>query len=95
MTPLPAEDIVPSSEFDTDLSEIVGVVRQRGRPLVITENGKPAVVVLAPDDFDALTYHSRVVAAVQRGLADVEAGRVFSDEEVGRELERQFGPLDE
>jgi len=31
------------------------------------------------------------IAAAQEGLADLEAGRVVSHEEVGRRLDRRFG----
>ena len=39
-----------------------------------------------------LTYRTRFVAAVNEGLADVEAGRVISDEELGRRLKQRYGP---
>lgn len=93
MTLLIAEDAVPSSELDTDLSELVGMVRQRGRPVVITEDGKPTVVVMTPEEFDELTYHARFVAAVKEGLAEAEAGLLISDEDLRRELEQEFGPF--
>jgi prevent-host-death family protein len=86
-----AEDIVPIAEFKAHVSEVVRGLRQRGRPLVITQNGKPAAVLLSPEEFDALSYHARVVAAVQQGLAEAEAGRLISDEELGRELDKEFG----
>jgi hypothetical protein len=36
---------------------------------------------------------ARFVAAVERGLADVAAGRVVDDDDVGRELDEELGPL--
>jgi predicted transcriptional regulator/AraC-like DNA-binding protein len=36
----------------------------------------------------------RFVETVEEGLADAEAGRVISDEELGRLLDEEFGPLD-
>lgn len=36
----------------------------------------------------------RFVEAVEAGLADAEAGRVISDEELGASLDEEFGPLD-
>lgn len=36
----------------------------------------------------------RFVEAVEEGLADAEAGRVISDEELGRDLDESFGPLE-
>ena len=59
----------------------------------MTQNGKAAAVLLAPEDFDRLTAQARFVAAVQEGLADHDAGRVISDEELGRRLDARFGAL--
>ena len=86
-----AEDIVPIAEFKAHLSEVVRDLRGRGRPMVITQNGKPAAVLLSPEDFDQLTYHSRVVASVHEGLQDLEASRVHSHAEVGKVLDERFG----
>ena len=59
--------------------------------MVITQNGKPAAVLLSPDDFDELTYHSRVVASINEGLKDLDAGRVHSHAAVGKMLDERFG----
>lgn len=88
-----AEDIVPIAEFKAHVSEVVRGLRERGRPLVITQNGKPAAVLLSPEEFDALIDQARVIAAVQQGLAEAEAGQLISDEQLGRELDQEFGPL--
>jgi len=86
-----AEDIVPIAELKAHLSEVVRDLRGRGRPMVITQNGKPAAVLLSPEDFDQLTYQSRVVASIDEGLQDLQAGRVNSHDEVGRVLDKRFG----
>ena len=56
-----------------------------------TQNDKPAAVLLSPEDFDQLTYQSRVVASIDEGLQDLQAGRVNSHDEVGRFLDKRFG----
>lgn len=45
----------------------------------------------APEECDRLTRQARFMGAVQRGLEDVDAGRVLTDEEVGRRLDARFG----
>ena len=79
-------DTLPLAELDARGSEVVWQVRARGRPLVITEDGKPAAVLLTREDFERLTSQERFRAAVDEGLAAVEAGRVHSHEDVVREL---------
>jgi predicted transcriptional regulator len=45
-----------------------------------------------PDDcsLEDILYHLYVVQAVERGLSDVEAGRVMSHEEVEESLRRKW-----
>ena len=52
-----------------------------------------AAVMLSPEDFDRLTTQARFVAAVQDGLGDLDAGRVVSDEDLGRRLDARFGAV--
>lgn len=86
-----AEDIVPIGEFKAHLSERIRELKERGRPLVVTQNGKAAAVLLAPEDFDRLVSQARFVAAVQEGLSDLDAGRVVSEAELNRRLDARFG----
>lgn len=89
-----AEDIVPIGELKAHLSEKIRAMRDSGRPLVVTQNRKAAAVMLSPEEFDLLTTQARFVAAVHSGLGDLAAGRVFSDEDVGRRLDDRFGALE-
>jgi prevent-host-death family protein len=84
-----SEDILPLGEFKTHASRVLRGMRQHGRPLVITQNGRPAAVLLMPEEFDRLTERERFVRSVQAGLRDAEAGRTISDEELGRDLDRR------
>ena len=77
-----SEDIVPLGEFRTHTARVLRQLHERHRPVVITQNGRPAAVLVAPEDFDDLSERQRLVAAVSEGLADVDAGRVVEDEEL-------------
>jgi prevent-host-death family protein len=88
-----AEDIVPLADFKARVSEVIRALRAHRRPVVVTQSGRPAAVVLAAEEFDALMERARVVAAVEEGLADVDAGRTISDAELGRRLDRRYGKL--
>jgi len=80
------EDIVPLGEFKAKASEMLRKLRSTSRPLIITQNGKPAAVVITPEDFDMLVERERFIAAVQQGLADADAGRTIDDSELDAEL---------
>ena len=68
-------------------------LRERQRPLVITQNGKAAGVLIAPEEFDRIQEQDHFLAAVREGLADSEAGRLIDDEELEGDLDAEFGPL--
>jgi prevent-host-death family protein len=85
-----AEDIVPVSDFKAQASEWLRRVAESGHPLVITQNGKAAGVLLSPQAFDELTERSRFLASVDEGLADSEAGRVHAHDEVVAEMNKRF-----
>jgi PHD/YefM family antitoxin component YafN of YafNO toxin-antitoxin module len=91
MKPLPTVRALPSSEIDVRDGDIIEKLREHGGPMVLTRDGKPGAIVMSPEEFERLTQAARFVAAVSEGLADSEAGRLVSDEELGYELERALG----
>jgi prevent-host-death family protein len=86
-----SEDILPIASFKAHASEVVRSLRARGRPMIITQNGRPAAVLLSPEEFDRLTYREGFRAAVREGLADAEAGRVVSDRDLDEVVEGELG----
>ena len=77
-----SEDIVPVSDFKAQAADLLRRVAEGGHPLVITQNGKAAGVLLSPAEFDRLSERARFVGAVEEGLADADAGRVRDHDEV-------------
>ncbi|MFN0207191.1 MAG: type II toxin-antitoxin system Phd/YefM family antitoxin [Planctomycetota bacterium] len=87
-----ASDIVPIGEFKAHASEVLRGLRVHMRPVIITQSGKPTAVLLAAEEFDRLTERARFIEAVEAGLQDSKNGRVTSDVEMGRVLNRELGP---
>ena len=81
-----SKDIISLSDFKNKASKMLHEVKVSHRPLVITQNGKAAAVLMSPVDYDRLTEQARFINAVQRGLADVENGRILPDEDLDNEL---------
>ncbi len=88
-----ADDIVPIADLKAHLSERIRDLRSRRRPLVVTQNGKAAAVLMSPEEFDRLTNQAEFVAAVREGLEQADAGRVVDHDEVERILDARFGAL--
>jgi len=85
-----SEDILPLGQFKAHASQLLKNLNSNNRAIVITQNGKPAAVVLSPNEFDRLNAQARFISAVQQGLNDEQAGRVIDDEELDTILEREL-----
>jgi prevent-host-death family protein len=70
-----SQDFVPVSEWKTQAAELLKRVGANKQPLVITQYGKPAGVVLSPAAYDALMDKIAFMQGVHEGLAEAEVGR--------------------
>ena len=84
-----AEDIVPVGEFKGQAARWLRHVAESGQPVVITQNGKPAGVLVSPSEYDRLTERQRFLESVALGVADAEAGRTMNTKELLRQLEER------
>jgi len=70
-------DIVPIAEFKTSLSKWFKSLQSSGHPVIITQNGKPAGVLLSPEDYDELVYRKSFLDSVGRGISDADSGKTY------------------
>lgn len=77
-----SNDIVPIAEFKTSISKWFKSLRTAGHPLIITQNGKPAGVLLSPNDYDELVYKKSFLDSIERGISDADNGRTYLTEEI-------------
>lgn len=82
-----AKGIVPLGEFKANASRYLKQLGGDGEPLVITQNGRPAAVVLAPSAFEELRQRQAYLEAVAEGLAQAETEPGIDHEAVQRWLE--------
>ena len=64
--------------------------KDTGRPLVLTPNGRGTAVLLDVAEYQALLEENKLLRDVQRGLADVSAGRTLSHAEARERLLARF-----
>jgi len=81
-----AEDIHPAAELPSRGEELLRQVRETRRPIVLTQEGKGAAVLMDVASFQSLIEENDLLRDVHRGLADVEAGRVVPHEEARARL---------
>mgnify|MGYP000959954946 CR=1 FL=1 len=88
------QDIVPMAEFKAQAAQWFRRVAENNQPVVITQNGKPAGVLLSPAEFDRLVERQRFIESVAAGVADLDAGRVMTTDELKRRLGLDDDPAD-
>jgi len=84
-----SEDVVPVGQFKAQAKKWLARANETGQPLVITQNGRPAAVMLSPSEYDRLTERNRFVSDVSSGIADANAGRLMSIDESKTRLARR------
>lgn len=76
-------ETLPLAEIKAHLSEIVDRVEREHDRVVLTRNGRPAAVILSPQDLEALEdsldllSDPGAMAEIEASRGDVVAGRVF------------------
>lgn len=86
-----ANDIRSLSDFKRNTVALLDRLRETGSPLVLTVNGKAEVVVQDAAAYQALLDRVATIEGIQRGLADVKAGRTKPAQQVFNRLRRKHG----
>lgn len=75
-----SQDVVTLAEFKSQAATLLERIGNSAQPLVITQNGKPAGVLLSPAEFDRIQEQEsyRFMAAVNRGLKDADEGNLLN-----------------
>lgn len=73
--------------------EFVKHVRDTGQAVMVTDNGAPVAVLVTPGEFAVLQERRRFLAAIEEGLADADAGRTVTTDELKASLEHELGPI--
>lgn len=87
---------VPLSEAKTHLAKLLADVESLGEEVVITRSGRPVGVLLSLTDYEALIETLEVLAdqdlskAIERGLAEAEAGNLVAHEDVWDDVDARL-----
>ncbi len=86
------KDINPVSSFRANAAAMLKQVQDSGRPMILTQHGRSAAVLLDIATYQALVDELEELRDIHAGLEDLEAGRVVSHEAARlRLLERYDG----
>lgn len=72
---------LPLSEAKAQLSKLVAGIEKNSQEIIITKNGKPAAVLVSPDDFESYRETCEILANPElmrdiiKGIKDIKAGK--------------------
>lgn len=75
---------LPLSEVKMKLSQLVEEVKEKDEEITITRNGKPAAVLMSPDEFEsfketiAITSDKDFMKEIKKGLKDIDKGKLYT-----------------
>ncbi len=81
-----SDGIVPLGEFKAQAAKLLKRIGESGQPMVITQNGRPAGVLLSPREYDRMQERQRFLESIAAGLADAESGRTMNTVELRERL---------
>jgi antitoxin YefM len=83
-------DIKPVSDFRANAAELIEQVRSSGRPLVLTQRGHSAAVVLDVAQYERMVEEIDLLSDVRTAVQEIEAGQGVPNREAKAELRRRF-----
>ncbi|PIQ09901.1 MAG: prevent-host-death protein [Ignavibacteriales bacterium CG18_big_fil_WC_8_21_14_2_50_31_20] len=83
-----SSDIIPVGQFKSSLAKYLKDLQIRKNSLIITQNGKPAGVLVSPEEFDELRETKLFIDSISRGLVDSENGEVLTTSQIRTELKK-------
>ena len=82
----PSQDVQPLSAFRANAAGFIDQVRETKRPLVLTQHGKSAAVVLDVDEYEALVEQVELIRDIRDARAEMARGEGIPHEDVVAEL---------
>lgn len=82
MTTKFSEDVIPLTDLKVNPGRVVRHAAEAHRPVLLTSRGRRVAVMQSVSDYEVAEEERAFLRAVVAGLADLEAGRELSIEDV-------------
>jgi prevent-host-death family protein len=95
-TTVEIDKTIEAEELQKDLARVLEEITTTHAPYIITRNGRPAVVMLAYEDYVKLLSREEILAQFNQTWAEIgERNLQYSEEEVEADLEQATRELRE
>jgi antitoxin YefM len=88
MSAMFTEDVHPVSTLRRKAHEVVRQTRRTGRPILITQRGRPAAVLVSAEEWDRLKDRLEMLGEISLGEQDFAQGRVVEEDDARQRLLR-------
>jgi prevent-host-death family protein len=83
-------DIKPVSEFRANAADLIEQVRTTGRPLVLTQRGRSAAVVVDAADYEEMVEEIELLRDVHTAVEQIVGGKGVSNSDAKKRLRKRF-----
>lgn len=80
------EDIQPLSEFRANVTSFIDKVRQTKRPMVITQHGKSAAILMDVSEYEALMQRIELLTDIQIAEKQISEGHGVNHEDAKTQI---------
>lgn len=82
--------IISSTKLRNEYNEVSQTCHEQMAPIFVTRNGDGDLAAMSIGAYEALAQRAQLVQELERGHADVEAGRTMPAAEAIRRLREEF-----
>ena len=86
----PTTDVRPVTEFRANTSAVIEQMHSTGRPVILTQHGRSAAVLLDPEVYESLIDEVELLRDLAISEAQIAAGQVVPHEEVERRMREKY-----
>ena len=80
--------IVPISDLRDDAANILGRMKKNHEPVVITQRGRAAAVMVSVEEYERSTHEREILRLLAQGDREIAAGKGYELEDVFKEADR-------
>ena len=84
------KDIQPLSEFRSKVAFYFDKVKKSKRPLIITQNGKSAAILLDVSEYEAMIDKIEVLEDIKLAETQISSGMGISHQDVKKRFAKRF-----
>lgn len=84
------EDVRSVTYMKSCAADLLDQVNRERRPVVITQNGEPRAVMLAPEAYDRMRTAIGLLKLISQGEQDIRSGRSEDQDSVLARLARKY-----